>query len=202
MHFFSRIYVNCTPYKWILTIQSATLQILSPGGISRFWKKVTSFHLHWVKPRWKLCIRRQRANIWSERGEDSGQMRLWERGAVLKGVVLKERRGEKTEKRSCRRLSWSEQGRNMERRILTFVYIASMSPQSRPSPTPTFPPLRWQRVWERSIRLSQGFISLLLQLFFSRFLNISNFSLSFSLSLPPPPSPSLPLWLTQGPDDE
>lgn len=54
--------------------------------------------------------------------------------------------GREDGERSCRRLSWSEQGRNMERRILTLIYIASMSPQSRPSPTPTFLPLRSQRV--------------------------------------------------------
>lgn len=93
---------------------------------------------------------------------------------------------------SFRRLSWSERGRNMERRILTLVYIASMSPQSRPSPTPTFPPVRWQRVWERSILLSQGFISLLLQLF-SLTTPLSPHSLPLTLSL------SLPLHVTQGP---
>lgn len=109
--------------------------------------------------------------------------------------------GREDGERSCRRLSWSEQGRNMERTILTLIYIASMSPQSRPSPTPTFPPLRWQRVWERSILLSQGFISLLLQLFFL-FFYISSLSLSLS---PPHPPLSLPhsssFWATHGPVD-
>lgn len=61
--------------------------------------------------------------------------------------------------------------------MLALIYTASMSPQSRPSPTPTFPPLM---VWERSILLSQGFIYLLAIFFF-----LPQHSLSVSLSISP-----------------
>ena len=145
-------------------------------------EKVTSLHFHRIKPKVENF-----ASDDSERISDP-ERGGWRTNASLRARCCPGRSGAEREEgredgeRSCRRLSWSElQGRNMERRILTLIYIASMSPQSRPSPTPTFLPLRWQRVWERSILLSQGFISLLLLFFFY----ISKFSLSFSLSLSP-----------------
>lgn len=47
----------------------------------------------------------------------------------------REEEGSEDGERSCHRLSWSEHGRNMESRMLALIYTASMSPQSRPSPT-------------------------------------------------------------------
>lgn len=65
-----------------------------PLGKSEFEGKVTSSHFCRITPMWKL---RERASTYDpEGGRMADKMRLRERGAVLKGVVLKERRGEKT----------------------------------------------------------------------------------------------------------
>lgn len=62
-----------------------------------FLEKVTSSHFS-NKTRAKTLHPSTASTYTILRGEDGGRIRLRKRGAVLEGVVLKERRGEKTGK--------------------------------------------------------------------------------------------------------